>query len=41
MADDIGNIFVRLGLDEKDFYAGLDHAQDGLQRMPAISALYQ
>ena len=33
MADDIGNIFVRLGLDEKDFYAGLDHAQDGLQRL--------
>ena len=33
MADDIGNIFVRLGLDEKDFYNGLDRAQDGLQRL--------
>ena len=33
MADEAGNIYVKLGLDEKEFYAGLDHAQEGLVKL--------
>lgn len=28
--DNSGDIYIRLGLDEKEFYAGLDRAQSGV-----------